>query len=107
MEMTFTDAEVGEEEVLLEELDLSKVGNDPKDIQIALSSQSETLNMEIMDFLLHWEEDENQSKLLPDSKRARDTFEVLGSLAQLDNELEGVDEWISEQIDRLSQVCLN
>ena len=96
--------EEAEEEILLEELDWSKVGNDPKEIQIALAAQSETLNTEIIDFLLQWEEDENVSKTLPDSKRVRDTFEVLDALSQVDNDLEGVDVWLSEQIERLSQV---
>ena len=97
--------EAAEEEILLEELDWSKVGNDPKEIQIALAAQSETLNTEIIDFLLQWEEDENVSKSLPDSKRVRDTFEVLDALSKVDQDLEGVDTWITDQIERLSQVC--
>lgn len=96
--------EAAEDEILLEELDWSKVGNDPKEIQVALAVQSQTLNTEIIDFLLQWEEDENVNKSLPDSKRVRDTFEVLDALSQVDNELEGVDGWISDQIDRLAQV---
>ena len=96
--------EEAEEEILLEELDWSKVGNDPKEIQIALAAQSETLNTEIIDFLLQWEEDENVGKSLPDSKRVRDTFEVLDALSQVDNDLEGVNVWLSEQIERLFQV---
>lgn len=55
--------------------------------------------MEIIDFLLQWEEDDSQNK-------SRDTFEVLNALTQVDIELEGVDFWISEQIERLSQVCM-
>ena len=98
--------EAAEDEILLEELDWSKVGNDPKEIQVALAVQSETLNTEIIDFLLQWEEDENVNKALPDSKRVRDTFEVLNALSQVDNELECVDVWISDQIERLSQVKL-
>ena len=101
----FTEIEAAEEEILLEELDWSKVGNDPKEIQIALAAQSETLNTEIIDFLLQWEEDENVSKSLPDSKRVRDTFEVLDALSKVDQDLEGVDTWITDQIERLSQVC--
>ena len=96
--------EEAEEEILLEELDWSKVGNDPKEIQVALAAQSETLNTEIIDFLLQWEEDENVGKSLPDSKRVRDTFEVLDALSQVDNDLEGVNLWLSEQIERLFQV---
>ena len=96
--------EEAEEEILLEELDWSKVGNDPKEIQVALAAQSETLNTEIIDFLLQWEEDENVGKSLPDSKRVRDTFEVLDALSQVDNDLEGVNVWLSEQIERLFQV---
>ena len=96
--------EEAEEEILLEELDWSKVGNDPKEIQVALAAQSETLNTEIIDFLLQWEEDENVGKTLPDSKRVRDTFEVLDALSQVDNDLEGVNLWLSEQIERLFQV---
>lgn len=99
-----TEIEAAEDEILLEELDWSKVGNDPKEIQVALAVQSDTLNTEIIDFLLQWEEDENVNKTLPDSKRVRDTFEVLDALSQVDNELEGVDVWITEQIDRLSLV---
>ena len=98
--------EAAEDEILLEELDWSKVGNDPKEIQVALAVQSETLNTEIIDFLLQWEEDENVNKSLPDSKRVRDTFEVLNALSQVDNELECVDVWISDQIERLSQVAI-
>jgi hypothetical protein len=98
--------EAAEDEILLEELDWSKVGNDPKEIQVALAVQSDTLNTEIIDFLLQWEEDENVNKALPDSKRVRDTFEVLNALSQVDNELECVDVWISDQIERLSQVKL-
>ena len=101
-----SEIEAAEEEILLEELDWSKVGNDPKEIQIALAAQSETLNTEIIDFLLQWEEDESVSKSSTDSKRVRDTFEVLDALSQVDNDLEGVDTWISEQIERLSQVCV-
>ena len=101
----FTEIEAAEEEILLEELDWSKVGNDPKEIQIALAAQSETLNTEIIDFLLQWEEDENVNKSLPDSKRVRDTFEVLDALSQVDHDLEGVDTWITDQIERLAQVC--
>ena len=101
-----TEIEAAEDEILLEELDWSKVGNDPKEIQVALAVQSDTLNTEIIDFLLQWEEDENVNKSLPDSKRVRDTFEVLDALSQVDNELEGVDVWITEQIDRLSLVSL-
>ena len=102
-----TEIEAAEDEILLEELDWSKVGNDPKEIQVALAVQSDTLNTEIIDFLLQWEEDENVNKSLPDSKRVRDTFEVLDALSQVDNELEGVDVWITEQIDRLSLVSFD
>jgi hypothetical protein len=93
-----------EEEILFEELDWSKVGNDPKNIQIALSAQSEVLNMGIIDFLLQWEEDEGQKSA--NSKRVQDTFEILDALNQVDVDLEGVDGWLSEQIERLSQVIL-
>jgi hypothetical protein len=102
-----SEIEAAEDEILLEELDWSKVGNDPKEIQVALAVQSDTLNTEIIDFLLQWEEDENVNKTLPDSKRVRDTFEVLDALSQVDNELEGVDVWITEQIDRLSLVSFD
>jgi hypothetical protein len=91
-----------EEEILFGELDWSKVGNDPKNIQIALSAQSEVLNMGIIDFLLLWEEDEGQKPA--NSKRVQDTFEILDALNQVDVDLEGVDGWLSEQIERLSQV---
>ena len=101
----FGEIEAAEEEILLEELDWSKVGNDPKEIQVALAAQSQTLNTEIIDFLLQWEEDENANKSHPDSKRVRDTFEVLNALTQIDQDLEGVDTWITDQIERLSQVC--
>lgn len=91
-----------EEEILFEELDWSKVGNDPKNIQISLTAQSEVLNMGIIDFLLQWEEDESQQS--SSSKRVQDTFEILDALNQVDIDLEGVDGWLSEQIERLSQV---
>jgi hypothetical protein len=74
-----------------------------------LKSHSENLNVEIIDFLLQWENDERvgvSRGTRPDTGEGnfRDTFRVLEALQEVDGELKGVDDWLEEQIDHLSQI---
>ena len=73
----------------------------PSELLQILSEQSETLNDEIIDFLLQWEDDESGTGT--EAAHQRDTVEVLDALTQVDEELNGVDQWIGEQLDRLTE----
>ena len=91
-----------------------------------LGSESDNLQMEIIDFLLKWEDesgldDKDQSSKKGDkstvvtgknnrpgshSKLApgKDTLDILQALHSVDLDLEAVDAWLSEQIDRLTPI---
>ncbi len=96
------------------------------DLQHILSKQSDQLNCEIIDFLLQWEEMDEKSIEVSDavllkSKAGctevqtssvlfggvRDTREVLTALSLVNSELEAVDRWLGEQIERLSEIQTN
>lgn len=135
------DGSFGEDEAeaenLLEELQWTSHAGAPAELQLTLSKQSEALNMEIIDFLLQWEEEswannnnnnnntpasgtsattknsKNNTSAAPytsdslvsaDVQRLRDTAEVLDALSLVDSELQGVDDWIGEQLDRLGEI---
>lgn len=94
----------GEEDVegekLLEELDWSEEGSLVRDLQNKLNSQNDQINMEIISFLLQWEEAD--SKL--GSVDKKDTVEILDALNDVDKQLSVVDDWLSEQVMKLSDV---
>lgn len=98
------------------------------DLQRLLSKQSDQLNCEIIDFLLQWEEMDEQTieesaAAVPQRKvvskvdsnassslsigGVRDTREVLTALSLVNSELEAVDRWLGEQIERLSEIQTN
>jgi len=97
---TFTEQEADAEDKL-EELKWTEHGGTPQDLQQILSKETELINMEMIDFLLKWE-DEGDSK--SNSKNKGDTFDILNSLSAVDEELEGVDLWLTEQLDKLASV---
>eukprot|EP01038_Epipyxis_sp_PR26KG_P007336 gene7336-10000_t len=125
----FSDEEA-EAENLLNELDWGTRGGSRDDLQLILSNQSDNLNKEIIDFLLQWEENDtsdssetNKQKqpsgtgndLLTQKSRAtaskvnsvRDTRQVLDALRHVDRELDGVDQWLFQQINKLSAIQKN
>lgn len=113
----FVDEDV-EAELLLDELYWSSSASEgngagaPEELHNKMTKQSENLNMEIIDFLLQWEEDENVSADKKPKNGAADndpgvrrvTMEVLGALSHVDEQLSSVDEWLGEQIERLSEI---
>jgi len=106
--------EEAEAEQLLEEMKWTVHGGAPIDLQNDLGKQAESLQMEIIDFLLTWEDDEAVEKQTtesggaanstPGGKRVRETLEVLEALKHVDEELEGVDQWLGEQIEQLVNI---
>jgi hypothetical protein len=143
-DLSFT-AEETEAEKIFDELHWNVDGGDPNDLQKILKSESELLHIEICDFLLQWEVeneevrrqesqdevlqkslltspigntgntgsnkngkvDQQQSSSGHDSKsRVKETIALLLSLAQVDDELVAVDEWLGSQIDHLATVKL-
>ena len=87
----------------------------PSELQIYLGKQADSLNMEIMDFLLHWEQDELQSQFKSrsissfqssnsEARKLKDTSELLNEISKIDQELGLVDKWLDVQIGRLSGV---
>ena len=83
----------------------------------ALEKQNTSLQDEIIDFLLKWEEDDgagsagmSRMSLAPltfsegtgVSRLAGDTVDVLDALNSVDEDLEGVDGWLGDQIDQLN-----
>jgi hypothetical protein len=92
-----------EAEILLSEL--KWISEAPTELLHTISKQSDTLNLEIIDFLLQWEDDggansQSQAKVSGSSK---DTYKVLRALANVDTELASVDKWIDEQISHLEK----
>jgi archaellum component FlaC len=91
-----------EAEVLLEQLDWTKP---VPGLQAQLQDDILTLNVEICDLLLQWEDDEASGTSSGDaSSHIRDTVELLTTLNHVDKELGFVDDWLGNQIDHLSQV---
>jgi len=117
----FFSVEETEAESLLDELNWGSSLQGNTDLQQVLSTQSEDLNREIIDFLLQWEEMDNgphaaANRGHPHDKgnrgagivvRMSDTSEVLSALASVDVELDAVNRWLQEQIERLSEIQTN
>lgn len=97
---TFTEQEADAEEKL-EELKWTENGGTPQDLQQILAKETDLINMEMIDFLLKWEEDGGGKG---NSKNKGETFDILKSLGEVDSELEGVDLWLTEQLDKLASV---
>ena len=86
----------------------------PDQIQENLETETLALNIEIMDFLLNWEEDEpkkdqkrhtqTQSSKFDSIRNVRDTSDLLAALTKIDRELSDVDEWLRVQIEHLSGI---
>ena len=100
--------EEAEAEALLEERNWTGAGGAPVELQNQLVKEQEELQMEIIDFLLQWEDDEEaKSKAVAAAfggESAADTTEILVSLQEVDAELERVDIWLGEQIDQLVNI---
>lgn len=92
--------EEAEAEALLEEHNWTSHDGAPMDLQMKLSKESDALQMEIIDFLLQWEEDEGADP----QAGGRDTLEILESLNQVDEELGRVDVWLGQQIEQLVSI---
>ena len=95
--------EEAEAEALLEERKWTSHDSAPMDLQVQLAKESESLQMEIIDFLLQWEEDDGSSQP-SDGPAGRDTLEILESLNQVDEELGRVDVWLGQQIEQLVNI---
>jgi hypothetical protein len=102
--------------------------SDPAILQKKLKTESELLHIEICDFLLQWEDDDlidhsiamgewksQQERVKAStvsggkgndgrSSSSRETLEMLTILAQVDQELILVDDWLTKQINYLSSV---
>eukprot|EP00981_Chlorochromonas_danica_P009700 scaffold2799_cov159-Ochromonas_danica.AAC.17 len=112
-------ADEAEAEQILERLQWSKSLSEPMDIHQILSTTSEKLNNEIIDFLLQWEQMDSlavsssasasSSSLAASAKGfgLKDTTEVLKALTDVDCQLDVVDSWLGEQIDHLSAIQAN
>lgn len=110
-------ADEAEAEAILDQLQWSKSLSEQMDIHQILSSTSDKLNHEIIDFLLQWEEMDDASSsssrtpLSSSSSSSsfglKDTKEVLVALSQVDGQLDTVDRWLGEQIERLSEIQSN
>jgi len=118
----FFSVEETEAESLLDELNWGSSLQGHTDLQQVLSKQSEDLNREIIDFLLQWEEMDNggsrtaatattnrghDHRGMGVATRMSDTSEVLSALASVDVELDAVNRWLQEQIERLSEIQTN
>jgi hypothetical protein len=112
--------EESEAEHILEELNWGNSMGGIGDVHQLLTQKSVTLNHEIIDFLLQWEEmDEfGAGSSSKQSQKARislsnadfglkDTGEVLKALAMVDTELAAVDKWLGEQIEHMSEIQAN
>lgn len=127
-----TDTFSGEETealALLEELQWTSNLSAHVDIQKSLATQADSLSMEIIDFLLQWEDDSTSVTSTPsvglgskdikkpganlvrqssieaeDIKRLKDTSGVLSSLTSVEQELQAVDDWIATQLKKLGMV---
>lgn len=89
---------------------------DPAELQKCLHDETDTLFVEICDFLLQWEEDDeadpgngsphrNSNEIIASSNSCvRGTFELLSSLDNVDASLENVNDWLNEQVEYLSGV---
>jgi len=93
-----------------------------EELLLALEKQSTSLQCEIIDFLLKWEEDDgsgnvvagiNRMSLAPlntgttskaSTTTAKESFDVLDALNSVDSDLEGVDGWLGDQIDQLNSI---
>mmetsp|Transcript_472 Transcript_472/g.832 ORF Transcript_472/g.832 Transcript_472/m.832 type:complete len:1029 (-) Transcript_472:383-3469(-) len=118
--LTFTPEETDAEN-LFDELHWgssdSEGGNgDPAQLQKCLHDETGTLFVEICDFLLQWEEDDEKEAIIKgytgrdtdtsknSNASVRETFELLSSLDSVDASLENVNDWLSEQVEYLSGV---
>lgn len=122
-----TDTFSGEETealALLEELQWTSNISAHVDIQKSLATQADNLSMEIIDFLLQWEDDSAALTTTPslgvsskdlkkprkstveseDIKRLKDTSGVLSALTSVEQELQAVDDWIVTQLKKLGMV---
>ena len=99
---TFTEQEADAEEKL-EELKWTEHGGTPHDLQQILAKETELINMEMIDFLLKWEDD-GIANVNDKNNGHNDTYNILKSLSMVDGEMEGVDLWLTEQLDRLASV---
>ena len=117
--LTFTPEETDAEKLFDElhwGLSESEGGSgDPAMLQNSLRHETESLFVEICDFLLQWEEDEDKETIIKGmtgrstgssgtGAKVRETFELLASLDDVDASLESVDSWLSEQVTYLSDV---
>lgn len=100
-------AEEAEAESVLEDMKWTSQSGAPIDLKETLSKQSESLNVEIIDFLLQWEELDDAAKISSSNTRVRDTVEILEALNQVDKELDDVNCWLGDQIDRLLDIQSN
>lgn len=85
-------------------------------LQTLLSSTANMVNVEIIDFLLQWEENDDKMKAVAKNSfpsasnssislmQVRDTKEILQSLTQVDTELGEVFNWLTIQIEKLKKV---
>lgn len=109
--------EEAEAESLLDDLKWTTELGTSIDLQQTLAKQSSSLNMQIIDYLLQWEElddgssrvgssSSSQSKGNSNNSRAptRNTVEILDALNQVDRELEEANLWLNIQIERLSEI---
>ena len=117
--LTFTPEETDAEK-LFDELhwggsdsDGQNGNGDPAELQKSLHDETDNLFVEICDFLLQWEEDDEKEAVIKNlsssntttsNSGVRETFELLSSLDNVDASLENVDNWLSEQVRYLSGV---
>lgn len=118
--LTFTPEETDAEN-LFDELhwgssDSDGGNGDPVQLQKCLHDETGALFVEICDFLLQWEEDDEKDAVIKGltgrdtstisntNSSVRETFELLSSLDSVDASLENVHEWLSEQVEYLSDV---
>lgn len=94
--------EEAEAEALLEERNWT-TGNSPADLQKQLAAEQDELQMEIIDFLLQWEDDDEKKEGKAGEERDSGV-EILLSLNQVDTELEMVDAWLGQQIEQLVNI---
>ena len=113
----FAEEELEAEQVLSELGSRLGAGDDvsylsPTELLSALSKQGDSLQGQIIDFLLKWEEDEEldgtitatTSQSRAQSSDQQETIDVLDALHSVDKDLEGVDAWLGDQIDQLNSV---
>ena len=117
--LTFTPEETDAEK-LFDELhwggDTDDEIGDPVQLQKCLHKETESLFVEICDFLLQWEEDEEKEAIIKEftgrdamvsdnsNSSVRETFELLTSLDNVDSSLANVENWLNEQVTHLSDV---